>query len=227
MMDLSRLEEILGYKFNNKELLSQALIHSSYANEVYGDSLRDNERLEFLGDAVLDMVISKILYSSEHRKEEGDLTKLRASIVCEKSLAKISRRYGLNQFLVFGRGEQLGGGMERDSIIADGVEAIIGAVYDDGGFEQASELIKRFFAEAIAEAKAGKTARDSKTELQERLQTSGPCLIEYKEIREFGPDHDKSFVFAVYANGDKLGEGCGKSKKLAQAAAAEEALKGL
>ena len=227
MNDLLRLEEILGYNFKDRNLLNQALVHSSYANEVYGDALRDNERLEFLGDAVLDMVISQILYNSESHKEEGDLTKLRASIVCEKSLAEISRAHGLNNFLILGRGEELSGGRDRDSIIADGVEAIIGAIFIDSGIEAASDLIHRFFGGLIKQAKAGKLNRDSKTELQELMQQKGPCQIEYKLLAESGPDHDKTFTFAVYTDGIKLGEGSGKSKKLAQIAAAEVALKGL
>jgi len=209
MNDLSRLEEILGYNFKNKELLNQALMHSSYANEVYGDALKDNERLEFLGDAVLDMVISQILYSSESHKEEGDLTKLRASIVCEKSLAAISREHCLKDFLILGKGEESTGGRDRDSIIADGVEAIIGAMYLDSGLEAVIKLINNFFAEAINEAKAGKLNRDSKTELQELMQKDGPCQIEYILLDESGPDHDKLFTFAVFADGKKLGEGSG------------------
>lgn len=227
MTDLNRLEEILGYQFKNKNLLLQALTHSSYANEVYGDAARDNERLEFLGDAVLDMVVSNILFKSEKDKAEGVLTKLRASIVCERSLAKISKAQGFNEFLLLGKGEEQGGGRVRDSIVADGVEAIIGAIYIDSGFSAASEFVTRLFNDAIKDAEAGKLPRDSKTELQEKLQASGNCQIEYILLSEEGPDHDKRFEFAVIANGKQIGKGQGRSKKEAQANAAEAALKGL
>ncbi len=227
MLELSGLEKILGYQFKNKSLLVQAVTHSSYANEMLGDAARDNERMEFLGDAVLNMVISIILFQSESDKAEGELTKLRASIVCEKSLAKISKEYGFYKYLLLGRGEEHSGGRNRDSIIADCVEAIIAAIYIDSGFNAASEVIKRLFKEAIDDAEAGKLPRDSKTVLQEKLQAVGPCAIEYKLLSEEGPDHDKSFRFSVCVDGKQIGEGQGKSKKEAQTNAAEAALKGL
>ncbi len=227
MIDLSKLEEILGYKFKNKDLLLQAVTHSSYANEVLGDAAKDNERLEFLGDAVLDMVVSNILFKSEYDKAEGVLTKLRASIVCERSLAKISRALGFNNYILLGRGEEQNGGRLRDSIAADCVEAILGAVYIDSGFNATSKVVRNLFKDAISDAEAGKLPRDSKTVLQEKLQSIGPCKIEYVLLSEEGPDHDKSFKFAVCADGKQIGEGFGKSKKEAQANAAEVALKGL
>lgn len=226
MEDLSKLEEILGYKFNNIAMLNQALTHSSFANEI-GMAHIDNERLEFLGDAVLDMVISIILFSCESDKEEGDLTKLRASIVCEKALAKISKETTMNQFLMLGKGEEQNGGRERDSIIADAVESVIGAIYLDGGFSAASKVIATIFDSEIKDALLGNTPKDTKTELQEILQAKGPCEIKYDLVKEEGPDHDKSFTFSVSANGKKIGEGSGKSKKEAQAKAAEAALRGL
>ena len=227
MTDLLKLEEILGYKFKNKNLLLQAVTHSSYANEVLGDAAKDNERLEFLGDAVLDMVISNVLFKSEYDKAEGELTKLRASIVCERSLAEISKARGFNDFLLLGKGEEQNGGRLRDSIIADCVEAIIGAIYTDSGFNAASTVVLKLFEDAINNAEAGKLPRDSKTELQEKLQSVGQHKIEYVLLSEEGPDHDKVFKFAVCVDGKQIGEGKGKSKKEAQTNAAEAALKGL
>lgn len=227
MTDLTKLEEILGYKFTNENLLLQAVTHSSYANEVLGDAAKDNERLEFLGDAVLDMVVSNVLFKIERDKAEGELTKLRASVVCEKSLAKISKALGFNNYILLGKGEEQNGGRSRDSIVADCVEAIIGAIYVDSGFSAASKVVLSLFEDAIKDAEAGKLPRDSKTVLQEKLQSFGQCKIEYVLLSEQGPDHDKSFKFAVSVDGKQLGEGIGKSKKEAQANAAEAALKGL
>lgn len=227
MTDLLKLEEILGYNFKNKNLLLQAVTHSSYANEVLGDAAKDNERLEFLGDAVLDMVISNVIFKSDYDKAEGELTKLRASIVCERSLAGISKAQGFNNFILLGKGEEQNGGRFRDSIVADCVEAIIGAIYIDSGFNAASTIVLKLFEDAIKNAEAGKLPRDSKTELQERLQSVGQCKIEYVLLSEEGPDHDKVFRFAVCVDGRQIGEGVGKSKKEAQANAAEAALKGL
>ena len=227
MTDLSKLEQILGYNFKDKNLLLQAVTHSSYANEVQNDASKDNERLEFLGDAVLDMVVSNILFKSEVDKAEGELTKLRASVVCERSLAKISKAYGFNEFILLGKGEELNGGRNRDSIVADCVEAIIGAIYIDDGFTTASQIVQKFFKDEIAFAEEGRLPRDSKTELQEKLQANGPCKIDYELVGESGPDHDKTFRFIVKVDGKQIGEGQGKSKKEAQANAAEAALKGI
>ena len=224
--DLALIEKILGYEFKNKELLVTAMTHSSYAHEKNLPKTADNERLEFLGDAVLGMVVSKILYDSLGESPEGDLTRLRASVVCERSLAKISLKSGLNNFLLLGKGEEQSGGRERAGIIADFIEALIGAVYLDSGFEEASALIGRLFASAIEDAKRGRTLRDSKTMLQEKLQQHGPVQIEYRLIKEEGPDHAKLFTVAVYAKGQELGCGTGRSKREAQMAAAEAALRG-
>ncbi|MBR5756875.1 MAG: ribonuclease III, partial [Firmicutes bacterium] len=199
MQKLEALEEIIGYSFKNKELLNRALTHSSFANEE--DPGYDNERLEFLGDAVLDMVISNKLFNELRDSREGDLTKLRAAVVCEKSLAKISKDKGINNYLRLGHGEEQSGGRTRNSIVADGMEAIIGAVYVDSGFLAASAMIERLFADAIKDAKEGKVIQDSKTKLQEKLQKNGPCNIEYRLIKEEGPDHAKLFTMAVYVNG--------------------------
>lgn len=211
--DTAELEKIIGYRFKDKELLLRALTHSSYANEDRGAWRGDNERLEFLGDAVLDMVVSNIIFKLGSDKPEGFMTKLRAAVVCERSLAKISRQYGFNSFLFLGKGEEQSGGRERDSVIADGVEALIGAVYLDSGYSAASVMVERFFSSSIAEAEAGKLARDSKTELQELLQAEGFRHIEYVELGESGPDHDKSFSFELIADGQRLSSGTGKSKK--------------
>jgi ribonuclease-3 len=224
--DLSGLENILGYEFHNKKLLETSVTHSSYAHEAGLGAAADNERLEFLGDAVLGMVISNILYASMGESPEGDLTRLRAAIVCERSLAKISKDHGLNEYLKLGKGEEQSGGRERASIIADGVEAIIGASYLDSGFTAATKMVEKLFKDAIADAKAGNFPQDSKTKLQEMLQKNGPVQIEYRLLKEEGPDHAKLFTMAVYANGKELGCGRGKSKREAQMAAAEAALRG-
>ena len=223
-IDYGQLEKILDYSFENPRLLIQAVTHSSYANETTGDPTNGNERLEFLGDAVLELCMSNILYKRYLDKEEGDLTKLRAAVVCENSLALIGEKLGVCDFLLLGKGEENHGGRHRRSLVADAMEAVIGAVYLDGGLEAASVLISRIFEETVEAAVSGKLSKDSKTELQELLQGRGDVNIRYQIVSEDGPDHDKTFTTAVFVNGKNYGEGQGHSKKISEQAAAMAAL---
>ena len=223
-MDNSKLEQLIDYEFCDKSLLLQALTHSSYANEKTGDASNGNERLEFLGDAVLETVISYYLFEKYTEKSEGELTKMRASLVCERSLGAAAKRIGLGNYMLLGRGEESGGGRKHVPILADCVEAVIGASYIDGSFAAASRVVYAFLRESIEDAANGIYFKDSKTQLQEVLQKSGSCNISYRISGEEGPDHAKSFTAEVYADGKLLGEGRGKSKKEAESAAAEDAL---
>lgn len=220
-----RLEGRLGYEFQNPGLLHNALTHSSSVNEAHKKYWENNERLEFLGDAVLETIISDRLYRLLPREEEGRLTRLRASIVCEESLAGIGQRLGIGQALILGRGEERSGGRNRSSMIADGVEAVIGAVYLDGGFAQAQTVVLRLFSSVIESAIQGKLYSDYKTALQERLQINGDIHIEYILDGEEGPDHDKIFHTSVAVDGVVLGSGSGRSKKEAEQNAAKAAMK--
>ncbi len=217
------LEKKIGYIFKDRNLLEMALTHSSYANENRR-SISDNERLEFLGDAVLGMVIADYLYKIFGQYQEGDLTKIRASIVSEGPLAEIARQIELGRFLNLGRGEANTGGRDRDSLLADGVEAIIGAVYLEGGIEIARDLIIRLFTPIMEKSFEGKGFQDYKTTLQEVLQKDSEQEITYEVIQERGPDHNKEFLVKVYHGGRAIGTGRGKSKKEAEQQAAKEAL---
>ena len=224
MESLGELEKKIGYEFDSKALLKRAMSHSSYSNETAGDPTLSNERLEFLGDAILEASVSLHLFREYPSKQEGELTRMRASLVCERSLGSCGKAFGLQRFLLLGRGEELSGGRERISIIADAVEALIGAVYLDGGVGAADGLIKLILAPALEKASRGVFIKDAKTELQELLQRGGSTAIEYRIISESGPDHDKLFEAAVSENGRQIGKGRGRSKKEAEAAAAEDAL---
>ena len=191
---LKRLEKVTGYHFQNMSLLNQALSHSSYANEHRAEHLHDNERLEFLGDAVLELVSSEFLYLEYPRMPEGDMTKLRASIVCEPTLALCAREFGLPEYLQLGKGEELTGGRRRNSIVSDALEALIGAIYLDGGFGSARAFIRRFI---LTDIEHKKLFYDSKTILQEVVQEKG-INATYRLVGEEGPDHNKSFVVEVY-----------------------------
>ncbi|HZJ83218.1 MAG TPA: ribonuclease III [Clostridia bacterium] len=220
---LEELQKRVGYKFEDINLLITALTHSSYANEKRGQA-PDNERLEFLGDAVLGMVIADHLYGTFRQYTEGSLTKIRASIVSEGSLAEIARSIDLGQFLLLGKGEANTGGGNRESVLADAVEAIIGAVYLEGGIDGARRLILELFTFLMEKSFEGKGFQDYKTNLQEILQKDSELEIVYGVIKEKGPDHDKEFVVQVYHGGQAIGQGRGKSKKEAEQEAAKEAL---
>lgn len=223
-LNTKRFEENIGYTFNSKQLLMQALTHSSYANEHKSARLKDNERLEFLGDAILDLVVSDYLYKKHKDFPEGDLSKLRASIVCEAFLTKVAKEIHLGDFLLLGKGEEMTGGRERTSILADAVEAVIGAIYLDTDLKGAQTFIYNkivFFKESLA---TGKASEDYKTHLQELIQKESSDPLSYRVINEEGPDHDKCFNVEVIHEGQVLGRGSGKSKKEAEQNAAYIAL---
>ena len=224
-MNSEKLSEQIGYTFQNPELLRNALTHSSYTNERGHSGFKDNERLEFLGDAVFDAVISEYLYEKLEDVEEGKLTKLRALIVCERSLADRAERFRIGDYLYLGKGEEHTGGRKRVSIIADATEALIGAVFLDGGWDSAKDMVLRNFMPVIEDALAGKLSRDYKTELQEMYQQRGSMEIRYATVREDGPDHCKVFTIGLWMNGEKVSEGSGRTKKEAEQNAAKAALK--
>lgn len=221
MSKLRELEEIIGYTFKQEGLLRQALTHSSFANEKHMKKLSDNERLEFLGDAVLEVVSSEFLFANYPKLPEGDLTKLRASIVCEPTLALCTREISLGKFLYLGKGENQTGGRERKSILSDALEAVIGAIYLDGGFEPARAFIHRFI---LTDIENKKLFYDSKTILQEVVQGNYEESLHYELLAEEGPDHDKRFRVAAKIGDQQIGEGSGHTKKAAEQEAAYQAL---
>ena len=205
------LEKKSGYHFQNPHLLKQAMTHSSYANEHKAKGYHDNERLEFLGDAVLEVVSSEFLFRHYPALPEGDLTKLRASIVCEPTLALCARELDLGDFLLLGKGEEHTGGRKRDSIVSDAMEALIGAIYLDGGFASAKEFVHRFI---MTDIEHKKLFYDSKTILQEQVQKNWhDGEISYVLTGEEGPDHDKTFLVDLYVAGEKKSSGKGRTKR--------------
>ena len=220
---MEALEEKLGYKFKNINLLKNALTHSSYANEVRG-GFASNERLEFLGDSVLSLIVSDYLYKQFKNLPEGELTKLRASLVCEKSLCSFSRELDLGKFLNLGKGEDHNGGRERDSILADAFEAVLAAIYLDGGMQAASRHVMNFVLRELKNTD-DEVFKDYKTALQEIIQRNPEESVNYILTGENGPDHDKSFTVEVRLNSNVIGHGKGKSKKQAEQMAAKEALR--
>ena len=214
----------IKYRFKHAELLRTALNHTSYVNENGLSKFDSNERLEFLGDAVLEGFISEELYRRLPLVEEGTLTRLRAYIVCEKSLFRVAAAFSLGDFLNLGRGEEQGGGRARPSVVSDALEALIGAIYLDGGVKAARRFVMRSFAEAIEEAISGAAVVDYKSDLQERLQAEGQVEIRYLVDSQEGPDHDKLFHISVFKNGKRIGKGSGRSKKQAEQEAAKNAL---
>lgn len=218
---LQNLEERIGYRFRNKALLKQALTHSSYTNEQRINRAKNYERLEFLGDAVLELVTSDFLFRGSPDIPEGELTKLRASMVCEPSLAFCARDLELGQFILLGRGEEATGGRERDSIISDVMEAVIGAVYLDGGMEPAKTFIDRFI---LSDLEDKRLFYDSKSSLQELVQGKLKKDVSYELLEESGPEHNKTFRVSVHMGGECLGTGEGKTKKAAEQQAAYRAL---
>ncbi|CUH95614.1 hypothetical protein P22_1688 [Propionispora sp. 2/2-37] len=224
MQALAALSGTLGVHFNEISLLNQALIHTSFANENKHAGVMHNERLEFLGDAVLDLVISQFLFNRFPQLTEGELTKARAVIVCEPTLARHAARLSIGRYLLLGKGELSSGGRERISILADSFEAIIGAVYLDGGFAEVSRFVLRQLQDELTLVEQGQYSKDYKTLLQEAVQKHNDSKIVYEIIGEQGPDHDKVFQVAVCVNEQMLGNGTGKSKKEAEQFAAKEAL---
>ena len=218
---LKELEKKIGYDFRDFSLLKTAMMHSSYTNERHLEKYRCNERLEFLGDAVLELVSSEFLFRESPRVSEGELTKTRASMVCEPSLAMCARDIGLGDYLLLGQGEEATGGRKRDSITSDAMEALIGAIYLDGGFTSAKEFIHRF---VLTDLEDKKLFYDSKTILQEMVQADRNREISYRLVGEKGPDHNKSFSVEVLIGGDVYGAGQGRTKKAAEQQAAYEAI---
>ena len=221
---MTALEEKLGYTFQNRQLLDNALTHSSWANESK-NKLPSNERLEFLGDSILGMVVADHLYRNHPDLPEGDLTRVRAALVCEESLVEVARELDLGEHLRLGKGEEAGGGRNRPSIRADAVEALLAAVYLDGGIGSARKIIQRFI---LSREVAGLTKpRDHKTALQELVQRESGQVLAYRLTGEEGPDHDKRFFVEVTLNGGPIGAGTGRSKKEAEQMAAQAAIEAL
>ncbi|MCR5147067.1 MAG: ribonuclease III [Clostridia bacterium] len=223
-MDLSILEKSIDYKFKNIDLLKNALTHTSYANEHHIDS---NEKLEFLGDSILEFVSSKYIYKNYGFLKEGEMTKVRADVVCEKSLYKVALKHNFSDFLFLGKSQIMSGDTKRPAILADSVEAVIAAIYFDSGLDEAEKFIVENLKDAIKIASQNVGMKDYKTVLQEKLQVHGDVDIKYVILEENGPDHDKTFVAQVSCNGKKLAIGNGKNKKSAEMDAAHKALIGL
>lgn len=220
--NLEELENKIDYHFKDELLLRQALTHSSFANEQKINKFSDYERLEFLGDAVLELVSSEFLFHENPNMKEGELTKFRASIVCESALSYCARDFGLEEYILLGKGEEMTGGRNRDSIISDVMEAIIGAIYLDSGMENAAAYIHKFI---LSDLEHKQLFYDAKTILQELVQQDNKGTLCYTLISEDGPDHDKTFVVEAYIDNKKIGAGTGKTKKAAEQRAAYEALK--
>lgn len=221
MTDIKKFQEVIGYHFHDEKLLRQALTHSSFANEKHLKKHSDNERLEFLGDAVLEIISSEFLYKEYPDKPEGELTKLRASIVCEPTLALCTKDIALGEYLLLGKGEDQTGGRGRKSILSDALEAVIGAIYLDGGFANAKEFIHKYI---LTDIEHKQLFYDSKTILQEIVQAGYNEELNYQLIREEGPDHDKRFVVEARIGEKSIGEGMGHTKKAAEQEAAYQAL---
>ena len=220
---MTDLQNKIGYQFNNPALLNEALTHSSYANEHKSQHIKYNERLEFLGDSVLSIVVSDYIYKNCPELPEGELTKLRASLVCEKSLYEFAKKIDLGNYLILSKGERNNGGADRPSILSDAFEALIAAIYIDGGIAPASKHILNFVIPAIKNSKK-KKINDYKTTLQEIIQKNPGEKLEYVLVKESGPDHNKHFVVEVHLNSNVIGKGGGRSKKEAEQQAAREAL---
>ena len=219
------LEEAIGDRFHNISLLQNALTHSSFANERWHNSLLSNERLEFLGDSILGMLVAEYLYRNFPDRPEGELTRMRADMVCEKTLASVAARIHLGDHLMLGHGEEQGGGRSRDSILADAVESVIAACFLDGGIEAAQKFIRTFILVEVPVSQMHNT--DYKTKLQELVQQKKNQVLSYTLTGESGPDHDKHFTVAVSLNGGMVGQGEGRSKKRAEQEAARAAIRNL
>lgn len=224
MKEIQKLEQTLGYTFANRSLLLHALTHSSFVNESRETGVSSNERLEFLGDSVLGMIMAEHLFDTFSHTPEGELSKLRASVVCEDSLARLARRMNLGNYLRMGRGEEKNGGRERDSILADAMEAVIAAIYLDGGMDSIRPLVVGWLSDAAAHsAHQGGMEQDYKTRLQEYAQQSNH-IVSYHLVGESGPDHNKLFQTQVLLDGKVIAAGEGQSKKKSEQSAAKAAL---
>ena len=223
-MKKQELQKNIGYQFEDESLLNKAMTHTSYA---YENNVESNEKLEFLGDSILEFISSKYIFKNYPNLKEGEITKVRAQVVCEQRLYKIAKMHTFSDFLNLGKSEKLSGGKERPAILADSVEAVIAAMYIDGGLKVAEKFIIENLKNEIELATKHVGQKDYKTVLQEKLQIHGDVKIEYILLNESGPDHDKRFEMEVRCNGKKLAVGTGKSKKLAQMDAAHNAIESL
>lgn len=221
MDGMDRLESKIGYVFQNKMLLKQALTHSSFANEQKINRWQDYERLEFLGDAVLELISSEFLFKSTPSLPEGKMTRMRSSMVCELALAYCAREIDLEDFIFLGKGEESTGGRRRDSIVSDVMEALIGGIYLDGGLEEARAFVSRFI---LSDLENKKLFYDSKTILQEEVQKKQVGDLRYELVGESGPEHDKTFEVTAWIDGRQIGAGSGRTKKMAEQQAAYQAL---
>ena len=219
------LENALGYRFRNIQLLQNALAHSSYANERWHNSLLSNERLEFLGDSVLGMLVAEYLYRNFPDRPEGELTRMRADMVCEQTLAAAANKIGIGEHLLLGHGEEQGGGRSRNSILADAMESVIAACFLDGGLGAALTVVQKFILVEVPVTKLHNV--DYKTRLQELVQQKKNQTLSYSLVGESGPDHDKKFLVEVRLNGNVVGSGSGSSKKRAEQSAAASAIEKL
>ena len=220
-MELQKLENSIGYTFKNRELLKNALTHTSYAFEKH---IKSNEKLEFLGDSILEFITSKYLYNNYPKLSEGEMTKVRAAIVCEESLYKIAKKHNFDNFIFLGRSETAIHKEVRKAIMADSVEAVMAAIYFDSNLQQAERFIIENLKEEVAVASKNVGQKDYKTVLQEKLQVNGEVYIKYEIVKEEGPDHDKKFTARVSCNNKILATGEGRTKKAAQMQAAKKAL---
>ena len=218
---LEKLEQVIGYKFNDRDLLAHAMTHSSYANEKHWEKARNNERLEFLGDAVLELVSSDFLFHKNSHMPEGEMTRTRASMVCEQALAYCAGEIHLGEYLMLGRGEEATGGRERASVVSDAMEALIGSIYLDGGFASAKEFIHKFI---LNDLENKQLFYDSKTILQEMVQGMGREALTYELLGEDGPEHNRVYETCAKIGGREIGRGQGRSKKAAEQMAAKEAV---
>ena len=225
MSNLKAIEEKLGVKFNDPKLLGRALVHRSYLNEALGKELESNERLEFLGDAILSFVISRWLFADFPQYPEGVLTTLRSSIVRTTALARIAREIGIGEYLLMSKGEKESGGQENPSILADTMEAIIGAIYLDQGVKTIDRFIKTKFADLVTQVSQSGNIKDAKSLFQEKAQANTKFTPVYKTLHETGPDHAKTFTVGVFLKDELIAQGQGKSKQVAEEKAAREALK--
>ncbi len=219
-MNYEEVEKEIGYSFTNRELLKKAFTHTSYANENHIES---NERLEYLGDSILEFVISKFLFNNYHHLTEGEMTKVRANVVCENSLYDVATKHNFSDFLYLGKSERASQNSKK-AILADSVEALIAAIYLDSNIDNSEKFIIDNLSGSVEVASKHVGMKDYKTVLQEKLQVNGEVKIHYEVINELGPDHDKSFIVEVSCNNKKLAEGMGKSKKEAEMQAAKNAL---
>jgi len=222
---LRELEEMLGYAFRDCGILECALTHSSYANEAGSEGVRDNERLEFLGDAVLELSMTDLLMERFPHASEGEMTRIRSALVNEAQLAEVARKMDFGKYLLLGRGEEMTGGRVKSSILADCYEAILGALYMDGGLFPSIEIVRSHFSEKLDDAHTGEIFRDYKTSLQEIVQARHNRIPNYSHVSESGPDHEKVYEVEIRIGDELFGNGLGRSKKEAEQKAAENALK--